>query len=104
MYCSVLQCTAVCCSVLQCVVVCCNVLQCVYINDVTSIMSRSSGVMQQCAGPIDISVLQVVAVCCSELQCVYINDVDHVEGLWRPAAMRWAYRYRCVAVGCSLLQ
>jgi len=28
-YCSVLQCVAVCCSVLQCVAVCCSVLQCV---------------------------------------------------------------------------
>jgi len=28
-WCSVLQCVAVCCSVLQCVAVCCSVLQCV---------------------------------------------------------------------------
>jgi len=28
-YCSVLQCVAVCCSVLQCVAVCCSVLQCI---------------------------------------------------------------------------
>ena len=28
-FCSVLQCVAVCCSVLQCVAVCCSVLQCV---------------------------------------------------------------------------
>ena len=43
MYCSVLQCVAVCCSVLQCV------LQCVAV----------------CC-----SVLQRIAVCCSMLQCV----------------------------------
>ena len=87
------RCVAVCCSVLQCVAVCCRVLQSVegccsvYIS-MTLIMSRPSGVMQQCAGPICVGVLQCIAVCCSMLQCVavccivlqcvYINDIDHV--------------------------
>jgi len=31
-WCSVLQCGAVCCSMLQCVAVCCNVLQCVAVD------------------------------------------------------------------------
>jgi len=50
-YCSVLQCVAVCCSVLQCVAVCCSVLQCVAV----------------CC-----SVLQCDAVYCSVLQCVAV--------------------------------
>jgi len=48
-YCSVLQCVAVCCSVLRCVAVCWSVSQFVVV----------------CCG-----VLQCVAVCCSVLQCV----------------------------------
>ena len=50
-FCSVLQCAAMCCSVIQCVAVCCRVLPCV----------------AECC-----RVLQFVAMCCSVLQCVAV--------------------------------
>jgi len=42
-FCSVLQCVAVCCSVLQCVAVCCSVLQCDF--HVVLVYSRQHGVI-----------------------------------------------------------
>ena len=42
LYCSVLQCAAVCCSVLQCVAACCSVLQCV--AACCSVLWHTSGV------------------------------------------------------------
>ena len=64
--CSVLQCVAVCCSVLQCVVMCCNVLQCVVVyfetpSNPVVICSKSTLVRR--------SVLWYVAVYCNLLQC-----------------------------------
>jgi len=50
-WCSVVQCGAVCCSVLQCGAVWCSVVQC---------------------GAVCCSVLQCVAACCSVLQCVAV--------------------------------
>jgi len=58
-FCSVLQCVAVCCSVLQCIAVCCSVLQCVAVC-----CSMSQCVAVRC------SVLQCIAVCCS----VYLTN------------------------------
>jgi len=65
MYCSVLQCVAVCCSVLQCVAVCCKVLQ---------------GVARCGGGALCCSVLQWAAVSCSVLQCERIRS----NPVWRP--------------------
>jgi hypothetical protein len=56
-YCSMIQCVAVCCSVLQCVAVCCRMLQ--------SVAECCS--MLQCVA-VCRSVLQCVAVCCRTLQ------------------------------------
>jgi len=60
LWCSVLQCVAVCCSVLQCVAVCCGVLH--HIVGCCSVVQR---VAVCCC-----SVLQCVAQLCSVLQCV----------------------------------
>ena len=61
MYCSVLQCVAVCCSVFQCVAVCCSVLQCVAVRCI---------VLQFVA--VFCSELQFVAECCIVLQCIAV--------------------------------
>jgi len=55
-YCSVLQCVAVCCSVLQCAAMCCNV---------------PDHISLECRVTLCCSVLQCVAVCCSVLQCTW---------------------------------
>jgi len=55
LWCSVLQCVAVCCSALQCVAVRCSVLQCIAVL----YYFRTSCLVVQC-----------VAVCCSVLQCL----------------------------------
>ena len=74
MWCSVVQCVAVCCSVLQCVAVCCSVLQgiqvysCVHMYEVCAYTCKSTDRhFLECFK----IVLQYVAVCCSVLQCVY---------------------------------
>jgi len=61
MYCSVLQCVAVCCSVFQCVAVCCSVLQCVAVAVRCSVLQCVAACCMCC------SVLPCVAVCCSVL-------------------------------------
>jgi len=63
-YCSVLQCVAVCCSVLQCVAVRCSALQCVAV----------CGSALQCVA-VRCSVLQCVAVCCDLVQCVAVCGI-----------------------------
>jgi len=62
-WCSVLQCVAMCCNVFQCVVVCCSVLQCDAVC--WSVMSCRPMISCTC-------VLQCVAVCCNVLQCVAV--------------------------------
>ena len=64
-YCSVLQCVAVCCSVLQCIAESCNVLQFVVSGRCVAVHAIASA-----RGKVCCSVLQCVAVCCSVLQCV----------------------------------
>ena len=77
MYCSVLQCVAVCCSMywnvlsvsrsnlstLQCIAVYCSVLQCIAVC-----CSVYWIFLSVCRA--DLGVLQCAAVCCSVLQCV----------------------------------
>jgi len=59
-FCSALQCVAVCCGVFHCVAtVCCSKLQCVAVCDFLRIPPHSI---------VCCSVLQCVAVCCSVLQ------------------------------------
>ena len=65
-YCSMLQCVAVCCSVLQCVAVCCSVLQCVAVC--CSVLQCVA--VLQCAAALFAFQVQDVSVCCSVLQCV----------------------------------
>jgi len=69
LWCSMVQCVAVCCSVLQCVAVCCCVLQCVVMS-VCAISAVWCSVLQCVA--VCCSVLQCVAVCCCMLQCVAV--------------------------------
>jgi len=72
-YCSVLQCVAVCCSVLQCAAVCCSVLQCVAVY---------------------CSVLQCAAVCCSVLQCaaVYCSVFQCIVACYSVLLLIWSRR------------
>jgi len=92
-YCSVLQCVAVCCSVLhqsrlsvscvlQCVAVCCSVLQCV-----ASISFVSFLCIAVCC-----SVLQCVAVCCINLVCQSLDKRD------------WCNTLQHTATHCNTLQ
>ena len=76
-YCSVLQCVAVCGSVLQCVAVCCNMLQCVAACVTECAVEDAHFILCCCVlksvlqcGAVWCSVLQCVAVCGSVLQCV----------------------------------
>ena len=87
-WCSVLQCVAMCCSVLQCAAVCCSVLQCVivYCSAAFGCFFLACRTLQCVA--VCCSMLQYVAVCCSMLQCV----VARCSVL------------QCVAVCCSVLQ
>jgi len=76
-YCSVVQCVAVCCRVLQCVVtqvsdvvlrcvaVCCSMLHCV--------VAHVSLLATWCC-----CVLQCFAACCSVLQCVAVCRPAHI--------------------------
>jgi len=66
MYCSVMQCVAVCCSVLQCVAVCCSVLQCVLCLPHTHLHVYHNALLHY-HDAVCCSVLQCVAVCCSML-------------------------------------
>ena len=63
-YCSVLQCAAMCCRALQCAAMCCSTLQC------ATVLQREVhfGKDWVCH-----SVLQCVAVCCSVLQCYSVR-------------------------------
>jgi len=61
MWCSVLQCVAVCCSVLQRVAVCCNM-----VHRVAACCSVLTCVAVCC------NTVQCVVVCCSVLQCVVV--------------------------------
>jgi len=64
------------CSVLQCVAVCCSVLQCVAARALTRLpcsshrVPTSPSMLQYVA--VCCSMLQYVAVCCSVLQCVAV--------------------------------
>jgi len=78
-WCSVVQCVAVCCSVLQCVAVWCSVLQCVCTSRRTC---HDSFICDIC----DRSVFLPVGVCCSVVQCVAV----------------WYSVLQCVAVWCSV--
>jgi len=94
-FCSVLQCVAMCCSVLLCAAVICTVLQyrinIAFITWNSNLVPLIEGLC--CSIPYrieisDYSVLRCVAVCCSMLQCV--------AGCCRVL--------QCVAVCCSVLQ
>ena len=91
LYCSVLQCVAVCGSVLQRVAVCCSV----HVSERDREKERND------------LVLHCVALCCSVLQCAcvrkrereskrrsYVGELRHKRG----------ERSKCVAVCCSVLQ
>ena len=69
LYCSVMQCVAVCCSVLQCVAVCYNVLQCAaeLCCGVVYLKMRVNGVKQH-----DICCALMVAHIDYLLQCVAV--------------------------------
>jgi len=87
LYCSLLQCLAVCGSVLQCVAVCCcNVLQ-QYVALYRWRHHDDGGIV----------VLQCVAVCCSVLQCVAVCC-----SVWEYLAVCCSV-LQCVAVCCSVL-
>jgi len=67
-WCSVVQCVAVCCSVMQCGAVCCSVLQCVAV---------CCCVVQCCA--VSCSVMQCDAVC-----CIHTSQTKHVSSCILP--------------------
>jgi len=111
LYCSVLQCVAVCC-------MCCSVLQCVLPHKHTTMSWHSKTHTQNICTYLYGSVMQCVAcaaVCCSMLQCVlpykhtmaswgsktYIKQ-SHVSILQCGAACHSVWQ--CVAVYCSVLQ
>ena len=93
MWCSVLQCVAVCCSVWQCVATCCSVLQCVAV----------------CYRVLHVEVLNpevkgreaILEVCCSVLQCVAVCCMSKVPISTSRAVRLFSW---CVAVCCSVLQ
>jgi len=74
-WCSMLQCVAVCCSVLQCVAWCCNALQ---YQDIEDLVARLTQCVAACC-----SVLQCVAVCCSVLQCVAVCGSIRILQTWQ---------------------
>jgi len=93
-YCSVLQCVAVCCSMLQCVAVrlqsgevasrpylavCCSVLQCVSVccSMFAEQRRRLVAPILRCVA-VRCSALQCVAVCCTIFQCaaVYLQSEE----------------------------
>jgi len=103
-YCSVLQCNAVCGSVLQCVAVCCSVLH--YIAVLCSALKcvATCCSVLQCVA-VSCSVLHCNAACCSVLQCF----AESFSVLQRVAvALQCVAEYgsvlQCVAAWCSVLQ
>jgi len=108
-YCSAVQCVAVCCSVLQCGAVYCSVVQCVRTADLDASRATAS---------VCCSASQCVAVCCSvyrrvELDASTTACVAACCSVWqRVAARSSVLQYIaarcsvlcCVAVCCSVLQ
>jgi len=111
--CSVLQCVAVCCSELQCVAVCCSVLQCAAVCEQS--MSRlKNNYFQYLHMKVYCSVLQGAAVCCSELHCCSVLQCAAVCCSVRATNVQTeeqlllvpthAGPLQCVAGCCRLLQ
>ena len=69
MFCSVLQCVAVCWCVLQCIAVCCSVLQCADMFAMINRLDEMPDLFLICSLLLYVccSVVQCVAVCCSVL-------------------------------------
>ena len=117
MFCSVLQCVAVCCSVLQCVAVCqvampevlqwqyvvacCSVLRCVAVCGSVRVSSRDA---RSVAVAVCCNVLQCVAVCRSA-QCLPAATPSNPRPIRDAQNVAVCYSMlRCVAVCCSVLQ
>ena len=111
-FCSVLQCAAVCGGVLQCVAVYCIVLQCVAMCcSVQQCVAVCCSVSHHFA--IFCSALQCVALCCIVLQCVAdtyqsakksLKPSNPASGTDQMPRDPTPLLSKCIAVCCSVLQ